>query len=329
MKLIRLSDKPLLEPRITEASLLDPHMNINNLIYWWELRSVFNPGAILKKNSFHLLYRAQDFHFISRFGSAVYDPRLNKITKRSDLPAFELSSPNELQFGRIGCEDPRIIYLKDEGEYYVTYVSASVKQINRHNLNQLRKSAPYGWYDVFTRVIVSEDLSDFKDCGLIFHKKSLKDVALFPKKLNGYYIFLVRFPPSIQIAFSRNLVDIEHVTELINPREGYWDNDKVGVGPAPIFTPKGWLCIYHGVDKKRYYRLGYFVLDLKDPTKVIYRCEEPILEPERPWERIGNVPDVVFSNGADIYKDEVYVFYGAADTRIGVAKGKLSGFFPG
>lgn len=329
MKLTRLFNKPLLESRFEKSCIDCPpsFLDIQNLTYWWEMRSVFNAGAILRNNAFNLLYRAQDYHFISRLGLAIFDPEKKKIVKRPDMPFFELSSPNELQFGRVGCEDPRIMYQEGEKEYLITYVSASLKQMTKRNLEDLKKTRPYGWYDVYTRVMVSSDLASFQDCGLIFNKSELKDVALFPKKYNGYYVFLLRYPPSIQLAFTRNLVEIEKVKDLITPRSNFWDNEKVGIGPPPIYTPKGWLCIYHGVDSKKYYRLGYFILDLLDPSKVLFRSKDPILEPDLPWERVGNVPDVVFSNGAGIYKDTLYVFYGAADTRIGVATAKVSDFF--
>ncbi len=77
--------------------------------------------------------------------------------------------------------------------------------------------------------------------------------------------------------------------------------------------------IYHAVDGRRTYRLGAALLDGEDPTKVVRRLPEPILEPELEWERQGHVPNVVFSCGQVVKDGFLYVYYGAADQVIGVA----------
>jgi predicted GH43/DUF377 family glycosyl hydrolase len=121
-----------------------------------------------------------------------------------------------------------------------------------------------------------------------------------------------------------------------------WDGIKIGAGAQPIKTTRGWLNIYHGVDYERVYRLGVLFMDLYDPAKVLYQSPNPILEPECDFE-VGKtkggdywVPRVVFTCGAvpaadkDIIDldDEILVYYGAADTAIGVAKGKLRDIVP-
>jgi len=92
-----------------------------------------------------------------------------------------------------------------------------------------------------------------------------------------------------------------------------WEAKKIGAGPPPIETEKGWLLIYHGVDENEVYRAGAALLDLKEPWKVIARLPEPILEPEKHYEKVGDVPNVVFPEGAVLIGDELIVFYGAAD----------------
>jgi len=92
-----------------------------------------------------------------------------------------------------------------------------------------------------------------------------------------------------------------------------WEAMKVGAGPPPIKTTDGWLLIYHGVDERNVYRAGAALLDLKNPTRVTHRAPFPILEPKKKYERIGDVPNVVFPTGAVVKDGELFVYYGAAD----------------
>ena len=95
--------------------------------------------------------------------------------------------------------------------------------------------------------------------------------------------------------------------------EQRWEARKIGAGPPPVKTEEGWLLIYHGVDENRVCRAGAALLDLEEPWKVIARTPEPILEPEEEYERVGDVPNVVFPEGAGTIGDELLVFYGGAD----------------
>lgn len=98
-----------------------------------------------------------------------------------------------------------------------------------------------------------------------------------------------------------------------------WESEKIGIAGPPIKTDLGWILIYHGVSKAKWYCLGIALLDLDDPSKVISRQKEPILEPELDWEINGHVPNVVFSCGQVIMDGVLIVYYGAADTVIGAA----------
>jgi predicted GH43/DUF377 family glycosyl hydrolase len=98
-----------------------------------------------------------------------------------------------------------------------------------------------------------------------------------------------------------------------------WEIAKIGVAGPPIKTESGWLLIYHGVSAENRYCLGAALLDLKAPSKVIARQAKPILEPELDWEITGHVPNVVFSCGQVVIGDRLYVYYGGADTVIGIA----------
>lgn len=108
--------------------------------------------------------------------------------------------------------------------------------------------------------------------------------------------------------------------EIMGPRPGMWDSTKIGIAGPPIKTKKGWLLIYHGVSKTSTYRLGAVLLDLKNPSIVISRSVDTIFEPLEEYEKVGIVHNAVFSCGAIVRGDTIFVYYGGADTVLGVAK---------
>ena len=116
----------------------------------------------------------------------------------------------------------------------------------------------------------------------------------------------------------------------MKPRKGMWDGYKSGIAGPPLRLNNSWLLIYHGVEQKqagrfgRVYRLGFALIDLKDPEKILYRCEKPIFEPVKNYELKGQVPNVVFSCAAVIKGKTLFVYYGGADTVIGVATADIS-----
>jgi predicted GH43/DUF377 family glycosyl hydrolase len=111
---------------------------------------------------------------------------------------------------------------------------------------------------------------------------------------------------------------------VIGPRINTWDSSKVGIASPPIKTAKGWLLLYHGVSKSHNtYRVGAVLLDLKDPAIVISRISDPIFQPETPYERFGVVNNVVFPCGITKSKGILYIYYGGADTVVGVATVRL------
>jgi predicted GH43/DUF377 family glycosyl hydrolase len=109
----------------------------------------------------------------------------------------------------------------------------------------------------------------------------------------------------------------------MGPRPGMWDSQKIGIAGPPIKTPKGWLLIYHGVSKTATYRLGAVLLDLKNPSIVLSRSVDTIFEPLQAYEKVGQVKNAVFSCGAVLRGDTIYIYYGGADTVVGVAKMSL------
>jgi predicted GH43/DUF377 family glycosyl hydrolase len=120
----------------------------------------------------------------------------------------------------------------------------------------------------------------------------------------------------------------DHTVALEARRGAWWDANKIGLSPQPVETSEGWLIIYHGVRMTPagcLYRLGLALFDLEDPLKVIRRGDEWVFGPDEPYERVGDVGDVVFPCGVTLNpkNGELRLYYGAADTSIALATGKI------
>jgi len=161
-----------------------------------------------------------------------------------------------------------------------------------------------------------------------------RGTSLFPEKINGKYYRLDRpgagkNPASIWLASSPDLIHWGGFRPVLKPGYMFWNQVKVGPTP-PIKTPQGWLVITHGVwswgDAGYHYYIAAILLDLNNPERVIGKTNSWLLAPEKDYEVHGTVNDVVFPCGAlaDFEKDELRLYYGAADTNIGLATGSLS-----
>jgi predicted GH43/DUF377 family glycosyl hydrolase len=168
-------------------------------------------------------------------------------------------------------------------------------------------------------MLSTKDFRTYQKHGCILPDMDNKDVVLFPEKINGKYVMLHRIFPNMWIAYSEDLVNWHDHKVLMHVQPDGWDCDRIGAGAPPIKTEYGWLNFYHGVDHKRNYRLGILLLDLEDPSKVIGRSAHPILSPEKDYEKVGLVPNVVFTCGAIPMDGRYFVYYGGADKVIGVA----------
>jgi predicted GH43/DUF377 family glycosyl hydrolase len=282
---------------------------------WWESEAVFNPAIFYDGNKIHMLYRAIGEYkkYISRIGYAYSEDGFN--FKRQKETVF---CPVE-EYEKYGMEDPRLIGI--DGQIYLTYVVLSDYVYNQ----------PIGSTALASISINFKNIDRF---GIITSKGSdNKDVVLFPEKIKDKYLFLHRprswvgpkfgvEKPSIWLGEGSGLKGFEKHTLLLEP-EYEWEDIKIGSGPPPIKTKKGWLLIYHGVDKNLVYRAGAAMLDINDPSKVIGRTKKPILEPEDSFERIGDVKNVVFPTGSCIIDDQLYLYYGAADKVCCVSTVKL------
>lgn len=303
----RCNDKPLLEPLVGND---------------WESKYVLNPGALRLQDKVYLFYRAVGKDGISRIGLAITDGY--RVLERLPEPIFSPVLPQEEK----GCEDPRIVVIDNRILMMYTAYDGNIAQIAVASIR--------------VKDFLQRRFDRWRRDGLPFENIWDKDGIIFPEKIKGKYVLFHRIDPSMWAVYIDKLGSYESERQYIimGPRPGrIWDSKKIGAGSQPIKTKYGWLLIYHGVDYSYIYRLGVILVDLQDPHKVLYRSPNAVLEPEKDFE-LGEkgawVPNVVFTCGAvpaadkDVLddNDEVLVYYGAADTSIGVAKAKVSDLIP-
>lgn len=287
-------------PATLQRHAINPVLKPNPLREW-EALNVFNAAVTVKDGLWFMHYRAQGLDFVSRIGCAVSTDGLhwNKLEEPILVPQTPLE-------GR-GVEDPRVTYLEDEGAYIMAYTAYS----RRGEITPC-----------FAR---STDLIRWERLGSLVQGEDNKDHVLFPRKIGGKYVTFHRRPPSIWLAESEDLKTWTNHRVALEPRsEDAWDGLRVGASGVPIYTPEGWLIIYHAYNDAHEYRLGAALLDLNDPGRVISRAKGFLLQPEEPWEIKGDVPNVVFSCANPVVDGVVYVYYGGADRVIGLATMTLS-----
>lgn len=307
--------------------------NPNN---YWENLVVCNPGVIYDNGIFHMLYRAagDDAEHLVYLGKAESTDGIN-FTRVSDEPIF---APQSNNFDSGSNEDPRIVKFGDE--FYVTfafrpycagrYWENAYDEVDSPEHNEfapkcLRENVSN------TGLAISKDMRTFKKIGRLT-EPSLddRDVILFPEKINGKFWMLHRpknyvggeygtDTPAIWIKSSDDLMSWNTPSKLLMKGEEAWEV-KLGGNTPPIRTKEGWIILYHGVDSKFTYRIGAAILDLNDPTKVLYRTKDFIMEPETHEETRGLYKwGVVFPTGAVVKDGTLYVYYGASDQWINLA----------
>lgn len=167
-------------------------------------------------------------------------------------------------------------------------------------------------------LIQTTDFQTFDRKGIIFPPHN-KDCAFFEEPINGmYYAFHRPSSPElggnyIWIAQSPDRIHWGNHKCIATTRPGKFDSVRLGAGAPPIKTAEGWLEIYHGATENHRYCLGALLLDLEDPTQVIARSEEPIMEPIADYEMTGFFGNVVFTNGHYVDGDTIHMYYGASD----------------
>ncbi len=304
----------------------------------WESDNTFNPGAIIKDGKIIVLYRAEDhsgegigFH-TSRIGYAESSDGLH--FKRRSAPVLFPAKDSQKEFEWPGgCEDPRVA-VTENGTFVIFYTQWN------------RKLPRLG-------VATSKDLITWQKHGPIFRKAyngrffnmATKSASILTKmtgdkqviaKINGKY-WLYWGEHHVYAATSSDLINWQPVLnkngklkELISPRKGFFDSDLTECGPPALITKNGILLFYNGKNNpgpdgdKRYspdsYCAGQVLFDLKDPSKPIARLDVPFLRPMEPFEKSGQyINGTVFIEGMVFFKKKWYLYYGCADSRVGVA----------
>jgi predicted GH43/DUF377 family glycosyl hydrolase len=281
----------------------------------FESAGTFNPAVVKKDGRFVMLYRAQDRKGTSSLGYATSDDGIH-FTRRLE-PVMVSDAPYEKGGG---VEDPRLQRVDDT--YYLTYTGYN-------NVD----GAAADKKDAQLCLATSTDLIHWQRHGVImpsfkgkWNVKWTKSGAIVPGKIDGkywmYYLADAKGKDTqMGVAYSADLL---HWTEALDhpvlaSRSGSFDSQVVEPGPPPIITPQGIFLIYNGADDKLVYSTGWVLFDKNDPTKVLARSEEPVFAPEKEWEKVGQVPNVVFVEGMVRDGNRWLFYYGGADKNVGVA----------
>lgn len=226
-----------------------------------------------------------------------YTLQLPEDSDASEVVIFP-ESDNE----SMGIEDVRLVrLLDDDGDvtYYGTYTA-------------------YNGYRVLPQLLETKDFRHVTVHTLNGARAQNKGMALFPRKIGGHYVMCSRVDGvNLYIMYS-DFVHFWESAELLQQPKYPWEFVQIGNCGSPLETPAGWLLLTHGVGPMRQYCIGAMLLDLEDPLRVIGSLPEPLLIPTEK-EREGYVPNVVYSCGAMIHRDYLYIPYGMSDAATGMA----------
>ena len=299
----RIGDSPMLLPNPQQT---------------WEKKAVFNPTAIDLDGKVQVLYRAMSDDNTSVIGLATskdgitVDERLPEpiYTPRADFE--QKRTPG----GNSGCEDPRITQV-DNTLYmlYTAYDGVNPPRVAATSI-EVKDFLKRKWNWKTPQLISPLGIDD-------------KDACLLTRKINGKYVLVHRIANTI-CAHYFDTLDFEKekantCVHILGPRPGMWDSVKVGLAGPPFETEAGWVMLYHGVSEVHHtYRIGAALLAKDDVSQILGRTSDAFFEPEMVYEKEGIIPNVVFPCGSVVRDDTVYIYYGGADTVVGVATISLS-----
>lgn len=296
------SDQAQIWKRVADTPVISPTGTT------WESTGTFNPAVIRHDNKVVMLYRAQDADGVSRLGYADSSDGIH--FSRKPEPVFTPEASYELGGG---VEDPRLV--KIDNLYYLTYTGYNKK-------------------DAQLCLATSRDLMHWDRKGILlpayrgkWNSGWTKSGAILTEKIDGkYWMFWLGTTPDhkdqMGLSHSYDLLHWTEATEtpVLPARPGKFDSRVVEPGPPPILTPEGIVLIYNGADDNLVYRTGIAVCDRKDPRKLLYRSEQPVFEPQLEWERVGQVPNVVFVEGMLKEAGRLRFYYGGADKYVGIVE---------
>ena len=281
----------------------------------WPYRAntIFNPGAtLLQDGSTLLLCRVEDMRghshlTVARSQDGISDWEIDpEPTFLPDVSNY----PEELW----GVEDPRITYVPELKQYAIVYTSYS-------------RGGPG------VSMALTKDFKTFERLGVVMSPED-KDAALLPRRINGEWALVHRpvgyMGAHMWLSYSNDLKHWGTHKLMLEARRGaWWDANKIGLCNPPIETERGWLVVYHGVRTTAsgsLYRLGLALFDLEAPERCLVRGDEWIFGAEEDYERVGDVPNVVFPCGHVVEPDgdTLRIYYGGADHCIALATTRIS-----
>lgn len=293
------------------------HRSVHNPILsaadWpYAVHSVFNAGATrLADGTTLLLCRVEDRRGHSHLCAARSKNGVDGwvIDPRPTLEADPVRYPEELW----GLEDPRITFLEELGQYAVAYTA-------------------FGRGGPGVALALTKDFHSFERYGLVMQPDD-KDAAVFPRRIDGSFALIHRpiadSGAHVWISYSPDLRNWGGHKLLLPARKGaWWDAHKIGLSPPLLETARGWLMLYHGVRQTAagaLYRVGAALFELDHPEVCLARGDSWIFGPEAPYEKSGDVDNVVFPCGYTLDEDQdtINLYYGAADTCICLAHGSV------
>ena len=275
---------------------------------------VFNPAAARLDGETVLVARVEDLTGISHLSVARSANGLDGWV----VDAMPLLAPEaDIASEQWGFEDPRVVWIAELERWVITCTS-------------------YGPAGPAVYLATTVDFRTIERHGIVRQPED-KNAALLPYRIDGRWVMLHRPKTEyggargeILLSRSEDLVSWSAPEQVMQPRAGaWWDSGRIGIGPPPLRTEHGWLLVYHGVKQTvtgDLYRVGLALLDLDEPTRVLHRLPEWILWPLAAYERVGDVPNVVFPCGLvhDAKTGEIRLYYGAADSCICLATAQLS-----
>jgi len=272
----------------------------------YSINAVMNAGATRIGDETVLLCRVEDRRGFSHLTCARSpDGVSNWIV--DDHPALVYDGTHAEE--EWGLEDPRVTYVEELGRWIITYTA-------------------FGREGPGVSLAQTQDFKTFERLGMVMSPED-KNAVLLPRRIGGDWVLFHR-PTSVHgadvwLSRSSDLKSWRSPELVLGRRQGgWWDSERVGMGPPPLETEHGWLVVYHGVRQTvagGLYRAGLALLDLEEPANVLRRSEEWVLGPGADYEVSGDVPNVVFPCGLVHHREseKLFLYYGAADTRIGLA----------
>jgi predicted GH43/DUF377 family glycosyl hydrolase len=277
------------------------------------VNAVFNPAAAAVDGHTVLIARVEDRRGISHLAVARSASGLDEWT----IDAQPFLAPDEsVASEQWGFEDPRCVWVDELARFVITCTA-------------------YGPAGPAVFLATTEDFRSVQRHGVVRQPED-KNAALLPHRVDGRWVLFHR--PKTQVGAGHGEILLSRSDDLVNwstpeqvlqPRSGaWWDSLRIGLGPPPLRTDAGWLIVYHGVKETvagEIYRVGLALVDLDEPTRVLHRLPSWVLAPHAPYERTGDVPNVVFPCGLlhDAATGEVRMYYGAADSFVCVATAQL------